>query len=191
MRITDIGGIEARVHSEGDAGTVLLLPGAAYPADGPLHWYAGRAAALRGWEVLALAGLAPAEGIVGWSDRLLDALAANAEGGKAVVVAKDRSCAALPGAIGRGIPGVWLTPDLGDPDVAAALGGASGLGLVVGATEDGTWDVRVAARIRGFEVFQVGGPDANLEDRHDPHRSLDLLGRLVDRVGALVGRISA
>jgi hypothetical protein len=191
VRIIDIDGIEARVHSEGDAGTMLLLPGAAYPADGPLHWYAGRAAALEGWEVLAVAGLTPDEDVEGWSERLLDALAANAEAGRAVVVAKDRSCAALPGAIGRGIPGVWLTPDLGDPVIASALGGASGLGLVVGATEDGTWDVRVAARIRGFEVFQVGGPDANLEDRHDPHRSLDLLGRLVDRVRALVGRVPA
>ncbi len=191
MRATDIAGTEARVHSEGDAGTVLLLPGAAYPADGPLHWYAGRAAALRGWEVLALGGLAPAEDVSGWADRLLDDLAARAEAGRALVVAKDRSCGALAGALARGIPGVWLTPDLHDPAVAAALSTAPALGLVVGATEDGTWDVRVAARIRGFEVFQVGGPDANLEDRHDPHRSLDLLRRLIDRVGALVERVGA
>lgn len=191
MRVTDIAGTQARVHSEGDAGTVLLLPGAAYPADGPLHWYAGRAAALRGWEVLALGGLAPTEDVTGWADRLLDDLAARAEAGRALVVAKDRSCGALAGALARGISGVWLTPDLHDPTVAAALSTAPALGLVVGATEDGTWDVRVAARIRGFEVFQVGGPDANLEDRHDPHRSLDLLRRLIDRVGALVDRIEA
>lgn len=190
MRIVDVAGTPARIHAEGDAGTALLLPGASYPADGPLLWYSGRAAALHGWEVLAVTGPAPQDDAAGWSERMLDGLAGRAADRPALVVAKDRSCAGVPGALDRDIPGVWFTPDLHDERIAAALATFPARGLVVGATEDGTWDVRVAARIRGFEVLQLGGPDGNLEDPGDPRRSLALLGRVVERVAALVARIS-
>jgi len=57
-----------------------------------------------------------------------------------LVIAKSLGTMVLPDAAKRGLPGVWLTPILNDPRMAAALLQLSAPTLLIGGTADPLWD---------------------------------------------------
>lgn len=89
------------------------------------------------------------------------------------------------------VRGVWLSPDLTDAELVAALSRSAGPGLVVGASADPGWDSAAAARLRQFEVLQLAHVDRHFEVAGDPIATLGVYARILDRVGALVRKTPA
>jgi hypothetical protein len=73
---------------------------------------------------------------------LLDAV-----GGSTLLIAKSLGTNAAALAAERGLPGVWLTPILTAPWVAAALSRATAPFLLVGGTAGAMWDAALARRL--------------------------------------------
>ncbi|MGN6636449.1 MAG: hypothetical protein ACTHJ6_13470 [Oryzihumus sp.] len=102
-----------------------------------------------------------------------------------VVVAKSLGGSALPHAVKRGLPGVWLTPVLTSPAVAKATARLTAPSLVVGGTADQFWDSHAGVG-PGARVLELRGADHCLEYGTDVYRSLGALREVVDAVAAFV-----
>ena len=89
------------------------------------------------------------------------------------------------------IGGVWLSPDLTDPDLVSVFSRAVGPGLVIGASGGTGWDSAAAARLRQFEVLQLAHVDRHFEVPGDPVATLGVYARILDRVGALMRKAAA
>lgn len=188
VETVDLAGVRAVLRPGPGPGTAVVLPGIDYPPAAPLLWYSRRILQARGWSVLEV-WEEPEGG--DWADGVLAAAADRIGSAPVLVVAKDVSCNAVPGALARGLPGVWIGPDLTKPDIAGSLSEASVPTLVVGTSTDDTWQVAVAARIRRAEILQMSEPDPSFEIPGDIDRSMAVVGRVMGRVEALVRRVSA
>ena len=173
---------------EGDPGRrVLLLPGARYLSQAPLLWYAREAAQAEGWSVLEMEERAPAgdeafEWMREQARRALDA--ADAE--SVVVLGKSLGSAAAPLVTG---PAVWITPLLIRPEIVEALAAASAPTLLVGSPADPTWGEGAVPDNDALEVLELPGLDHSLQVSGDPRASLDVLGRVTERVGAFLAAL--
>lgn len=96
-------------------------------------------------------------GVVGWVrdevSPLLDVV-----GGRPLLIAKSLGTNAAALAAERGLPGVWLTPVLTAPWVAAALSRATAPFLLAGGTADAMWDGALARRLSPY-VLEVQNAD--------------------------------
>jgi hypothetical protein len=147
----------------GDPGRVAtVLPGRGYSPAAPLLHYVTMLLMERGWTVRQVwwdeGDKTSVEAAVARARRELDAVTAPVH----LVVAKSLGTMALPDAAERGLPGVWLTPILNDPKIAAALRRLSVPALLVGGTADPLWDSDVA-HAGSVEVLEVVGADHSLE----------------------------
>lgn len=126
-----------------DRALALLLPGGGYTAQAPLLYWAGVVLAEAGWSVFAAEWGAEAREPSGSPrelvERSLDELEHSLPSPPGLIVGKSLGSFALPRAVAVGTAGVWLTPILTDPDVAAALTAASSDHLAIGGTADPTW----------------------------------------------------
>src|SRR5450759_600262 len=122
----------SRLGGDGVAGPGVL-------AGGSLLHYATMLLMERGWTVRQVwwdeGDKTSVEAAVARARRELDAVTAQVH----LVVAKSLGTMALPDAAERGLPGVWLTPILNDPKIAAALRRLSVPALLVGGTADPLW----------------------------------------------------
>lgn len=143
-------------------GTAILLPGRRGGAATPLlRWPASLLTEL-GWSVLGVswdeARFAEAD-LVFEVRRCADAALARVRPTQPVfVVAKSLGTLALPWAVDNGVPGVWWTPLLQDPAVAASVRVARQAALLVGGTADPHWQPPDAV---GPGVTLLELPDAN------------------------------
>lgn len=174
-----------------------LLPGRGYTPQAPLLRFTSSLLVERGWTVRE----------VWWSrlsltgDSEVDTGRALAEGERAlravrarqhVVVAKSLGTLLLPVARELDLPGVWLTPLLGDDVVRAALTATHAPSLLVGGTADDlAWDHEVAeqARASGWEVLEAEGTDHSLEIPGDTRASLRVLEGVLCGVEDVVARL--
>ncbi len=168
----------------------LILPGAAYPPTAPLLWFARRVFQAHGWTVVEVhdsygGGEDPSR----WAVERLQAAREAAQADRVAVVAKSISSLAAPLAAEHQIPGVWLTPLLGNADVAQALQRITAPTLIVGSVDDPSWDRAAAVRLHRADVLQVTGADHALEVPTDPRRSLEILGEVTDRVERFVTKL--
>lgn len=164
---------EASHPGAGHRGTVLMLPGRAYPCSMSLLAWTTRALQADGWTVLQatwhLPGL-PADPR-GFVEDVAEALdAAERDAGPVLVVAKSLGTLSAHWGAARGYPAVWLTPVLRtagrhplpahSEDLAPRIRGYPVGNLVVGGTADPLWE-------RGFSgtgvVLEVDGADHALE----------------------------
>lgn len=115
-------------------GRCIVLPGSRYTPDGPMLFFATQVALDRGWDVRQVwwevPELASDADEAAWVSSRLDAALDGYEG-RVLVVAKSLGTLAAPVAAARGYDAAWLTPLLGQPDVAAALSAWSTAQLVV------------------------------------------------------------
>ncbi len=92
----------------------------------------------------------------------------------------------------EGLPAVWLTPLIADQGSTVAAQVLSGLQagteprLLVGGSDDPSWDGGVASRLSNAEILELPGADHSLEVPDDVARSLDNLKRVVEGVGNFV-----
>jgi hypothetical protein len=105
---------------------------------------------------------------------LLDAV-----GGRPLLIAKSLGTNAAALAAERGLPGVWLTPVLTAPSVAAALSRATAPFLLVGGTADEMWDGAAARQLTPY-VLEV----------HDADHGMYVPGPLTSSI-AVLGQITA
>ena len=148
------------VTSERPVGLAVLLPGQNYPATMPLLTFAGKVAAQRGWQVRAVSWQAPILDIqeaITWVGSELEQ-AIGAFNGRVLVIAKSLGTCSAVYASQFGYDAIWLTPLLHVPTIVAAMTRNSGRQLLVGGTEDSTWDSAVARTIDG-DIVQIDGAD--------------------------------
>jgi hypothetical protein len=179
------------VTDDTDRPLVLVLQGAGYGQQAPLLWWVRSIAEQHGCEVVApawtvddAAGADP----VGFVERAVEAAL---DGRRPdLVVAKSFGCAALPWAVRHGIDGVWLTPVLTEPVVAAALAAAGTGSVAVGGSADPLWQPSAVAT-SAAALRTVVGADHALEVRGDWRGSQrlqsDVLGLVEERILATVG----
>ena len=159
---------------------VIVLPGIRYTPAHPLLHYARLVALSHRWTVQEVWWDAPS-GEVDWlawvGAAARDAIAAE-PGRRVAYVAKSLGTLAIPVAAEQSIPGLWLTPLLGRPEVRAAMRQLPPSTLLVGGTADETWDEE-AARASGLQVHEVPQGDHVLEIAGNPLRSVDALRSVV------------
>jgi hypothetical protein len=121
--------------------------------------------------------------------RLDAALESAASASDVLLVAKSLStrAATLPAA--RELPGIWLTPLLVEPEIAAALAAEGGPALIIGGTGDDLWDRVAATRSRG-EVITIEGGDHALHLAGDVLGSIEALSRITTGMDTFVARLS-
>jgi predicted alpha/beta-hydrolase family hydrolase len=103
------------------------------------------------------------------------------------VVAKSLGTLALPLAVARALPGVWLTPILTEASIATAVRNLSAPSLLVGGTKDRLWDAEVA-RQSAADVLELEGANHALEFGESVEPSLATLQQVVARVATFVSR---
>jgi pimeloyl-ACP methyl ester carboxylesterase len=164
-------GICQAFEYEGDGPVAVVLPGAMLGGM-PINAFATSGLLRNGfrvihvWDTFRDRSLDP----VRWSVERLDAAAAFA-GSCELVVAKSLTTFAAGAVADRGVPGVWLTPLLDDEECVLQLRRRTAPALLVGGTEDPTWDAQLATEISP-EVLELPGADHGLA-RVDDARAVE------------------
>ncbi|QDB79098.1 hypothetical protein FE251_06730 [Georgenia wutianyii] len=173
-------------------GDALVLPGRGYGIDHPLLSWTLRMLHEQGWwcttvrwsvdDVEPAAATPFVEGVAA------DLYARRRAAGTTLVVAKSLGTLAAGWAARHALPGVWLTPLLGRPEVAQSLAGYPAPALLVGGTRDRFWDPDVAAR-SAVDVLELPEADHSLllpgpwEESHDLERTvLAVVAAFAERV---------
>jgi hypothetical protein len=121
-------------------------------------------------------------------ERLEAALSHVADDARTLIVAKSLSTRAAAAAAGRGVPAIWLTPLLDDPEAVAGLRRRTAPALLVGGTADPTWDGALARELTP-DVLELPGADHGLGSGADPGVLLANLARVADRADAFVAAL--
>lgn len=142
----------------------VVLPGTGYTARAPL--LAWPVAMLRelGWRVEVVEwqpGDTASDDPRGVVERHLRRVGLEVGGRVDLVVAKSFGTLALPWAVEHGVPGVWLTPVLTEPDVLEALTRASSSHLAAGGGADPMWAPAAGVETRA-RLITVDGADHGL-----------------------------
>ena len=166
---------------------MILLPGVRYLSQAPLLWFAREAAQAGGWSVLEMDERAP-EGqdpfawMRGQAQRALEETGAE----RVVVLGKSLGSSAAP--LVRG-PAIWLTPLLTRPEIVDALSAAEAPALLIGSPDDPTWGDGTVPDNPALEIVELPGLDHSLQVSGDPRASLDVLGRVTERVSAFLAAL--
>lgn len=172
-------------------GTAIVLPGRMFGAGTPLLHWTSMALTQHGWSVVTAS----------WDEEALtrdpadhvtavaaSALERAASGLPVLVVAKSLGTLALPWAVAEGLPGVWLTPLLGDASVLAAVREVRSPTLLVGGTADPSW-VRPETLGAGVSIVELADADHGLQRRDDWRGSalnqvpvFDAIAEFADRI---------
>jgi hypothetical protein len=147
---------------EGDADrTAIALPGAMLGGM-PALWFAFEPLLADGWRVVLVWDefRDAAQDQWAWARARAEA-AAEYAGGVRLVIGKSLTTRACVVAAERGWPAVWLTPLLDDAEVVGALRNRSAPALLVGGTNDPTWNSGVARSLTDH-VLELEGADHGL-----------------------------
>jgi hypothetical protein len=175
-----------RGSSEPDSLFAVVLPGSGYPALGPaLHWPA-RLLAAAGWRLAVVSWTPETEG---GSDPVafVEGALGRAAGDDVpdLLLTKSLGSLAAPWALAHDVPGVWLTPLLGDPAVLEALRAMDDRSIVVGGSADAQWR-QGAFEESEIAVLEVPGADHSLE-LPDWRASLAAQADVLERLAAHLG----
>jgi hypothetical protein len=175
-----------RGSTEPDSLFAVVLPGSGYPALAPvLHWPA-RLLAAAGWRLAVVSWTPETEG---GSDPVafVEGVLQRAAGDDVpdLLLTKSLGSLAAPWALEQDVPGVWLTPLLGDEAVLAALRAMDDRSIAVGGTADAHWR-EGAFDGTGIEVLEVPGADHSLE-LPDWRASLAAQADVFERLAAHLG----
>lgn len=163
----------------------------------PLLWYARTVLTFQGWTVHTAAwpadmapdqtpemAAAAVDRAFGTPSTAPDNAAEAGTPATRLIIGKSLGSLALPLALERDLPGVWLTPLLFEPAVAAATQNLGAGHLLVGGTADeSSWD-RDVAQHSGAQLLEIPGGGHTLEVPGDLDRTLGALERVVDAINA-------
>jgi pimeloyl-ACP methyl ester carboxylesterase len=187
VREIDLGPCKARIFEGSGEGWAVVLPGARYSPDAPLLWFARETALASGRSVLAVYDTWRRDGDpLAWVEERTGAALEHIGPAELVVVGKSITSLAARIAAQRGLAGVWLTPLIrtdGSPVTDAVVDGlraATGPTLLVGGSADPTWDGELARSLG--EVLEIRDADHLLQISGDPHRSLEALRVVTQRL---------
>lgn len=191
MRAVDLGVCEGQFFPGDTDRVAIVLPGAGYVPAAPLLWFAREALQADGWSVLQVWDRwdRSVDGHRWVSERLEAALNEVECTPNRLLVAKSISSFALPTAVERSLPGVWLTPLLNRDDVRSALSECEVPTLAVGGTGDPTWDAEFVAKLPNVEVVEIDGADHALQHPGEPARSIESLRIVTARIGAFISQL--
>jgi len=183
----DLGVCAGRWYPGARNRVAVVLPGARYLPFAPLLWFTREVALARGWSVLEVWDeyLDRSQDPWSWVEQRAEAALAWAGEADVLLVAKSLTSRAVRLAADRGLPGIWLTPLLHEPEIARQFERLQAPALLVGGTADESWDGELARRAE-HEVLELDGADHGLQLAGDPLSSLDALRRVVERVDAFV-----
>jgi hypothetical protein len=183
----DLGVCAGRWYAADPVRVVVVLPGARYLPFAPLLWFTREVARARGWSVLEVWDeyLDRSEDPWRWVEERAEAALARVGDAEVLLVSKSLTSRAVRLAADRGLPGVWLTPLLHEPEIAREFERLGAPALLVGGSADESWDGELARRV-GHEVLELADADHGLQLAGDPGASVDLLGRVVAAVDAFV-----
>lgn len=160
----------------------IILPGARYTAAHPLLYFTAAVVRGAGWDVAEATWPRgdvpdPASMVLRIARGLID----EASGSRVLLVGKSLGSLAIPLAAERELAGIWLTPLLREPAVAAALPQLPPATLLVGSSDDETWD-SAGARASRHQVVELSGANHGLEHPDDALRSVEYLRTVVEAV---------
>ena len=187
MEDVDLGVCAGRWYPGAPERVAVVLPGARYLPFAPLLWFTREVALARGWSVLEVWDeyLDRSQDPWRWVEERAEAALARAGKAEVLFVAKSLTSRAVTLAADRGLPGIWLTPLLHEPEIAREFERLQAPALLVGGTADESWD-GVLARQGRHEVLELDGADHGLQLADDPLGSLDALRRVVERIDEFV-----
>ena len=177
--------VDTREGSSEHVATVL--PGRGYTCDAPLLHHTRLLLRTRGFSVRTVRWPTPPTParLLDLAPGLLDPVRARQH----LLIAKSLSTRLLPLAVDRGLPGVWLTPLLGEPTVRDAAQRASAPTLLIGGSADPYWDA-AAARQSGQRVLEVAGADHSIEVPGEVTTSLRALQTVVTEIEDFLDTLS-
>lgn len=167
---------------------VVILPGARYPTRAPLLWFAREVALAKGFGVLELldepeAGGDPFAWVRDRATRALDHQPASTT----IVIGKSLSSHVADLARDRELPAIWLTPLLDRPEVREAIANATRPALIVGGTDDPTWQPDAVGSNALIQQLELVGHDHSLQIPRDPIASLGSLKKVTKRIERFLG----
>ncbi|MCW3842961.1 alpha/beta hydrolase [Micromonospora yasonensis] len=164
----------------------VLIPGRGYDTRAPLFAYVGEALRRLDFDVHEVFWQPPRDLRIDQAPVwVAEQVAPLLDGGVDLLVGKSLGSFATPLAADRGVPAVWLTPLLNNPDVLAPLGRATAPCLLVGGTADPSWDGEVARRL-SRHVLEVPDADHSMLVPGPLARSAEALGRVCTAVEEFV-----
>lgn len=191
MEDVDLGVCRAHLFPGNPNRAALLLPGARYVPAAPLLWFAREVLQANGWTVLQVWDeWDRSEDPVQWVSARVDAGLDHIGQGAPMLVAKSLTTLALPTAVEKALPGIWLTPLLDQEVVRAALPDISEQTLLVGGTGDPSWDSQYAASLSGVQVCEIADADHGLQYANDPLRSIDVLKVVTHRMSEFIDELT-
>jgi hypothetical protein len=143
--------------------TAIVLPGAML-AGMPVNAFAIEAVLSRGWRAVLVWDVfldRSQDGAVWVRERLDAAIAYAGAAEQLLVIGKSLSTRAAGAAAELGLPAVWLTPLLNDPEIVELIRGRTAPALLVGGTADPTWDGALARELSP-DVLELEGADHGL-----------------------------
>jgi hypothetical protein len=164
----------------------VVLPGSGYPALAPvLHWPA-RLLAGAGWRLKVVEWSPETEGggdPVAFVERALQEACGDEE--PDLLLTKSLGSLCAPWAVEHDVPGVWLTPLVGEAPVLAALRAMDERSIAVGGGADRLWR---SGALDGadIEVLEVPGANHSLEVP-DWRDSLASQSQVFDRLAEHLG----
>ena len=170
-----------------DQRIAVLAPGANYPVECPLLFYARLAVERRGGEVRPIAWrLPPRSDGDGKRIEAVRAQVAEALGDdNALIIGKSLGSVSAQLAAERALPAIWLTPLLTVPEVVEAIAAAAQPPLLVGGDADRLWDGAAARRISPH-VLEIPGADHALHVPGPVLATTAVAGRVADALEAFI-----
>lgn len=200
IEAVQLGRCQALAFDRSAGSWAIVLPGAGYSAQAPLLWYARRAALEAGRNVLVVTDVFDQErdDPVQWVEERGEATLRHVRGrdGHPLLIAKSLTSLAARLAAAEGLPAVWFTPLIADQGTSVAAQVLAGLRagteprLLIGGSEDPSWDGRVAATLHGAEILELPGADHSLEVPEDVAKSLDNLKTATGAVSRFIAALS-
>lgn len=170
----------------------IVLPGAGYSAQAPLLWYARRAALEAGRSVLTITDRydPEADDPLAWVEERCDGALSHvrSQDPRPLLIAKSLTSLAALTAARQALPAVWFTPLIAERGSSVAshvlrgLREATAPHILLGGSDDPTWDAGAAAALSGAEVLELPEADHGLEVPDRVDRSLEHLARATDAV---------
>jgi hypothetical protein len=182
-----IGRVGALAHDrrseEVRVASALLLPGGGYTVQAPLLFYTRIALLRRGVDVRPVQWSMPTGfDLAAAPDWVTPQVAAElATMHRPLLVGKSLGTFAAPLAARDGLRAVWLTPLLNQEAVVAGLRAATAPMLLVGGTDDASWDSALARSLTS-RVHEVPGADHNLMVPGALMESARVLGEIVTAI---------
>jgi len=190
-----IGRCNATAFHQRSERWAIVLPGAGYSAQGPLLWFARRAALEAGYSALVVTDVFDRESDdpIRWVQERTEATLGyvRPKDAQPLLIAKSLTSLAAGVAAAERLPAVWFTPLIAEPQVLAGLHAGTEPKLLIGGSDDPSWDATAAGTLPNAEILELAGANHALEAPNDVAKSLENIERATEAVRKFVTRVSA